>query len=259
MLKKSKFNRVYLNIIIALAILYCMPLVLSQGLLIDSPSMNYIKQNEYFNFNFYVFNDSDGNYITSATCFFNLYNQTGNIIYQGVDYEATNFDYSFLIDKNNFTKAGNYYYMTQCNTSSLGGYLEQSFEVNLNGYELNNGKSLILIFFMIIFLLILSSTTYVAIYSIGHLTSLDFDVVDLAYNWGLFFFIAGFYYFEMNYLNDIGINKFMDIFLYPAGLLLIVIPIIALLLSVIVGSLNKKMYRQRVPKRFLGGRHEKEI
>jgi len=114
------------------------------GIAVEYPNMQYLKQNGYYDFHFHLFNLSDGKpIITGATCYFHLYNSTGNHLYKGFDSAVSNeFDYAFMVDGLNFSTTGTYYYITQCNTSTLGGYAEQAFEVTPSGTVYDTPKVL---------------------------------------------------------------------------------------------------------------------
>jgi hypothetical protein len=160
---------------------------------------------------------------------------------------AQTFNYSFC---DTYT-AGNYIYDYYDND---GNTYVNEFTVNSNGKADPSGG--IVVVFVILFIILVGITCYMALYTIGHLMSLDFDLIDLAFDWGLFFAIGAFYFLEMNYLGNIGIELYLNWFLAVGGIVLIVVPMIAFILSITVGSLQRKKVTQVVPQRIrFGGRH----
>lgn len=152
-----------------------------------------------------------------------------------------------------------------CDTSSVGSYVydyyDNTGETYVNQFTINaNGKpdpsGGIVVVFVILFIILVGITCYMALYTIGHFMSLDFDLIDLAFDWGLFFAIGAFYFLEMNYLGNIGMELYLNWFLAIGGIILILVPIIAFILSITVGSLQRKKVTQVIPQRIrFGGRH----
>jgi len=111
--------------------------VISEGLEIGYPIMRFIEENQNATFSFHVYNASSGFPMdnTTLTCFFHLHNSVGNHIH---DEEIIDFDHSFdfeaKIDGNNFTQ-GEYFYVFQCNDSSIGGFVVENFRVTSDGED----------------------------------------------------------------------------------------------------------------------------
>lgn len=159
------------------------------------------------------------------------------------------------------TKSGTYFNYTFCDTTFLGTYVYTacgdlngvltcepiSFEVTGNGKE--NASGGVIVLFIIFFIILVGLTCYFAIYTIGHLVSLDFDIIDLAFDWGLYFVILALYSLEVFYLGNVGMETYLLWFISVGGVLLILIPIIAFVLSITVGSLSRKNTSQGVPQR----------
>lgn len=124
----------------------------TEGLVVEYPSMDFIKQGQDFDFHFHVFNVSTGgNLTTNINCSFHLYNSSGNHVLELFDSTASHtFDFSFLVKGGNFTNSGIYYYITQCQTGLYGGYAERAFEVNSVGRELEISTSVLYISLFII-------------------------------------------------------------------------------------------------------------
>jgi len=157
-----------LPMIIIMVLMMVLPLVASAppvtttqqfttGYQLKYPSDQVLKQNQGFEFEAHVFNISDGYPITSGiSCYFHLYNSTGKHALELTDATTShNFDYSFDVGAGNFSVVGDYYYILQCNSSSLGGYVEVPFQVTPNGLELTEGRAFVdigLLAMLVIFL-----------------------------------------------------------------------------------------------------------
>lgn len=137
----------------------------NEGYVIKIPQISILKENTNFNFNFHVFNISNGFPINneSTSCAFHLYNKTGNQILEiAVPHSSSptvNNEWDIDIDGNNFSYVGSYAYTIQCNSTDLGGFESVGIEVTSNGKEINYNyliANLILIFIFIIFSLLLN-------------------------------------------------------------------------------------------------------
>lgn len=132
----------------------------TEGYVIKVPMTEILPKNQTIKFNFHVYNISTGMPIASGlTCYFHLYNSTGNHIYESPIITTIDhlFDYEAKVDKGNFTKPGYYSYVFQCNSTSLGGYVENLITVTPNGEIPGTSVSLfyITLLFIIIFLFVL--------------------------------------------------------------------------------------------------------
>jgi hypothetical protein len=122
-----------------------------------------------------------------------------------------------------------------------------TYDVTTNGKTEPTGS--IVVLFIIFFLILIGATCYLSLYSIGHLMSLDFDIKDLAIDWGVYFIIIALYYLQDYYLGNLVIGNYLLWFLSIGGILLIFIPIIAFIMSMIVGGLNKRRMNNPQPPR----------
>lgn len=148
------------------------------------------------------------------------------------------FNYSFC----NTTDLGTYTYSwdnvcVDCSVNECGN----SFLVTANGKEPPSGA--VITIFIILFLIVLLITTYLIIYSFGHGLSLDFDIMDLAWNYGIFFVLVGMKILQDNYLGNVNIDNFLtwgiDIGIFAA----VILPTIYFILTLTVGSIMKKRIR----------------
>jgi hypothetical protein len=169
-MSKANMSKKYSFLILSLIFLFAiLPLVASAppvttnqqfttGYQLKYPSDQVLKQSMPYEFEVHVFNISDGYPITSGiSCYFHLYNSTGKHQLELTDATTShNFDYSFDVGAGNFSKVGDYYYIIQCNSSSLGGFVEVPFQVTPNGLELTEGRAMVdlgLLFMLVIFLI----------------------------------------------------------------------------------------------------------
>ncbi len=105
------------------------------------------------------------------------------------------------------------------------------------------------IFFAFILLVIFFFLIYLTVNALGHLITMDFDVMDLSFNWGILFVIYGYRYFIGSYLGDIFMNKMVDTILTFAVFTNGLVPIIAFALSLTVGALvRKKVHDARIER-----------
>ncbi len=109
-----------------------------EGLQIRFPEVVAISVNEGYDFHFHIFNGTTGMPITEGiSCYFHLYNRDGKHIYEeirtGTDGDLFPFDYEFEVDEGNFTDVGLLYYITQCNSSTSGGFVSSNFAVTPDG------------------------------------------------------------------------------------------------------------------------------
>jgi hypothetical protein len=107
------------------------------GINIKAPMTDLLKVNKSFDFNFHLFNASDGLPLDNTTiqCYFHLYNSSGDHIYTEISNHDLNSDHFVpnewvsRIDGGNFSELGLYAYILQCNNSLIGGNVESPLEV----------------------------------------------------------------------------------------------------------------------------------
>jgi hypothetical protein len=134
-----------------------------------------------------------------------------------------------------------------CGTSDLGTYTYDYFDADGNVYVNDftitpNGKDApsggIVVLFSAIFIVLIGLSCYFVVYTLGHFMQLDFDVIDLAIDFGIFFMVIVSFYFEGYYLANPFIGSMQDIMFYISGILFVLVPVIAFIVSLIVGGLN---------------------
>jgi hypothetical protein len=170
---------------------------------------------------------------------------------------------SLLAANKAMTKNGRIFNYTFTNTASLGNYIvtgigdldgepttwTYNFVISGNGKDEAGGGVIVL--FSIFFIILVFITCYLAIYTIGHLMKLDFDLIDLAFDWGVFFAIIAMYFLEQFYLGNPGMEGYLLWFISIGGLMLVLVPIIAFILSITVGTLSKKSFSQQAPSKIM--------
>lgn len=145
-----------------------------------------------------------------------------------------------------------------CNTTDLGFYIYDyfdnfgnvyvnDFEITLNGKEKPSG--IIVVLFIILFMVCLGFSSFMILYNIGHFFAFDFDIVDVAFNWGIYFIIVALYGLEEFYLGNPDIRTWLLWFISIGGFVLIFMPLLAFILSITVGTLSKKQMPEIMPRR----------
>jgi len=116
------------------------------------PPREYLKQNQDFEFEVHIFNETNGVPIIDdggqgqISCFLHLYNSTGRHQLTMVDLTPSHtFDYGFDVDGGNFSELGMYPIIIQCNSSTQGGYSVETMEVTPTGVQNLNFYLIILI------------------------------------------------------------------------------------------------------------------
>jgi hypothetical protein len=142
----------------------------TQGYDIKYPLIDSIKYNTDYEFNFHVFNISDGLPVTtSVTCYFHLYNYTGEHQLEMTDSVVSHtFDYEFYIIGSNFTDIGKeYYWNFQCDGvtgqggSKFGGYAEGSFIVTSSGLIQNSSQGIASFSYLLLMIVLMFSFTFI--------------------------------------------------------------------------------------------------
>lgn len=120
------------------------------------------KINTQHEFIAHIYNESNGVPITSgASCYFHLYNQHGNHLLELTDTTTSHsYDYEFIANAGNFTTAGQYSYLIQCNSSTQGGFIAWTFEVTPNGELADTGTAVFYIGLLAVLLFFLALTIY---------------------------------------------------------------------------------------------------
>jgi len=153
-----------------------------EGLTIEHGFLTHYVTNTTIAGNIHVFNTSNGvPIITGATCYYHLYNSTGQHIANIEESTVSeSFDYEFEIDAANFT-IGDYLWIAQCNNSVAGGFLSGTYEVTNSGQAPTTAHGIIYALLLLTFLvlaLVCFYTSYLIdgrdTYSSGHLIEINY-------------------------------------------------------------------------------------
>jgi len=215
----------------------------SGELSIISPSFEILPQFEYFEIYWHVSNLS--NLLTNQTtsCVYHLYSKFEHgehTVKLKADYiNSDKRDFYVIVNGSNFTNIGEYCHLIECNTSGQVGLLERCFEVTTKGLPT---ADISIIFFSLIFFIIIAGFTYLIIYSLGRVVELNFDVRDLAINYGLFFIIAADNYLSDVYLSNIQVNNILTLLTQIGAWTNIVLPTLYFILTLTIGSwINRRV------------------
>jgi hypothetical protein len=159
---------------------------------------------------------------------------------------------TLIISDKEMTQLGTYFYYNFCNTTELETYQvtgvgnpdgintvwNYDFTITPNGRETpSNGITL---FFIIIFIITCAFVCFISLYSLGHFLTLDFDMVDLSIDIGLFIGLVAVYYTETYYLGSVAMDNWFLLLIKIGVVLLVLLPIFAFFLSITIGSINKQ-------------------
>lgn len=120
----------------------------TEGYSIKVPQEGNVLQSQNYDFAFHVFNISNGIPIddTSTSCYFHLYNQSGEHILQtDATYSPSNIDneWEVFVLGGNFSTPGDYAYIIQCNSTVLGGYESVGFTVTNAKVSISTSEAII--------------------------------------------------------------------------------------------------------------------
>ena len=142
------------------------------------------------------------------------------------------------------TKNGQFFNYSFCTTQQLGlytyGYCDNVGNCYSNDFTIGkNPDGIVIVFFSIAFIIIMILIVAQLIISVGHIMRLDFDVVDLSKSLGIYFGLFALYMLEKVYMGSANMETFLVIFLSVGGFTHVLVPIIAFIISITVGSLKK--------------------
>ncbi len=130
------------------------------GYLIEEKPHEYLKLNQDYQYNFFLYNHSNGLLIdnSSTNCTFYLANNSGEILFsQEVEYLSEEKYWKIDILGGNFSESGGYPYGVSCQ-GSVGGALAGIFEITESGVEVTEGRSILVmgLLGLLVFFLFLS-------------------------------------------------------------------------------------------------------
>ena len=159
---------------------------------------------------------------------------------------------TIILNEVEMTKNGATFTYSFCNTEVLGIYnvyghgdldgtdtpFTYTFEVTGNGKS--TPTEFVIVLFVVIFILVIGSLLFFLIYDIGHMVQLDFDVMDLAYNLGIYFALFATYMLELYYVGNPQIEDWLVWIIGVGAFVYVIIPVVAFILTLTLGSLSQK-------------------
>ena len=156
-----------------------------EGLTVDFVKINIQEQNKDFQYNFHVFNTSNGIRLSNSTtnCTFHLFMNDGVHVIQEMDipFDVVGKDWQLTVNGNNFSRLGEYAYLIDCSsTEGLGGSVSIGFEVTESGFGVTEGQAIIYFIALIIAMLFLSLFLFGAItIPWGHSTDPEENIISV--------------------------------------------------------------------------------
>lgn len=181
-----------------------------------------------------------------------------NCTYNNISYVSyPNMSLIGALSNINMTKSGVTYSYTLISnyTADLGRYIVcgfgdldgqtttwcYDFYVNATGRAEPSGS--VLVFFIIGFLVIMGFLIYIFIYSFGHFIKKDFDMKDLAINWGLYFVLISFFILQGSYLGNPVMANILEVIVYVGAFTHMICSLIFFCITLIVA--NMEQYKQK--------------
>ena len=219
-----------------------------EGLQIFVPQFTSVKYNTSFNVEVHVSNISNGVQYPNdeVDCYLHLYNSTGSHILESSAFEkdANGWDLEYMVSYGNLTEHGeeNVYYLWCNNTAeNLGGEVKGFYEITANGKPTPDG--FIIIGFSILLLFIFVFLTVYLVRAVGLIVDATFDILDIAYAWGLYFGLLGANLLATIYLGNVIILNFLELLIVVLAFPFMVVPVLAFILSMF--RENKKVREKK--------------
>ncbi len=131
---------------------------LIQGYFIEIPEQGVFKAGADFTFFFHVFNLSTGFPLTndSINCEFNLHNSSSTLIHSDTNlkFDVTTTAFFSEVKGGNFSKVGDYTYVTHCNGAALGGVVSVEVIATQTGKLLDEPQGLVILGLFLVLILL---------------------------------------------------------------------------------------------------------
>jgi hypothetical protein len=214
----------------------------STGISIEHPISDLIFFNQSHEFNFHLYNSSNGKPILNTTtivCIFHLYNSSGVDIFEDDDVKPKNqYDWMIMISAENFSYVGQYAYVFQCNTSDIGGFYAHDFYSTPQGQPLAGDNFRIFIWVLFIIALIgIISTLFLSIAKIATTSETIYGVL---ISWGFVLLLLVVDFLAKTYLLTTFITTVTTPMLTAVVWTNTILPVIGLMITLIAGALQKK-------------------
>lgn len=156
------------------------------------------------------------------------------------------------ISMTSMIKDGTEYSYDFCSTSVLGSYIVNGFadldgKITVFAYDFDitgNGKvapsGAVITTFVVLFLFVLLFMIYLIIYSLGHVVNLDFDIIDLAWNYGIFFVVVAMLMFQNFYLGNPEVESFLTLVVKIGAVTTLFLPTVYFILTLTIGTWMKQ-------------------
>lgn len=148
------------------------------------------------------------------------------------------------------TKTGQTFIYTFCDTNQTGEYVYDYFDYTTQTGDVNtfwvtfNGKEpasgIVVVIFSAVLVFIVMSVTIVLIRSVAFMIESNFDLLDIAYNWGLYFALLIVYQLQFEYLGNEVFNDWILLFVKILAFPMLVVPIFAFFISFFREKKKKK-------------------
>lgn len=161
-------------------------------------------------------------------------NGTINYFNEGMINHNQLFTYSFTPDQ-----VGKYYFIT-CDNNNCEN---NNFLVTPNGQPSPEG--IVVVMFSVLLLFVLSYSVVMIVKAVGHMIDKDFDLMDVAVMWGMFFGLLGLNQLAIIYLGNVDVNNWLDLFVNIYAFPMVIVPVIAFFLSLFNVSKEKKRKAQQ--------------
>lgn len=213
----------------------------TDGIEIKFPQQEYLKQYRNVQYNFHIFNKSNGMPLNenNAFCTLHLYNQTGSHIYiENLTTTEHTWDFTGNISGGNFSSTGLYSYIVQCNNSNYGGFVSSAIQVTYTGNP--PPTDFIKVLFILLFVVILGIFLFSILLLVQHLEKMDFDLVNITTMFGIYFISFSLKYFNLEYMGSAIIDRFADLFIRIGALTHIILPLLVFIICFIKRRMDKK-------------------
>lgn len=183
------------------------------------------------------FTDNNTLCSTSNVCKISVDYPNGTNLLSGATMTQTLDYYNYTLNETYINSFDKYTVTNYCN-GTTNGFSTWTFTVTGNGKP--NPDGIIIVFFSILLLVIAVFSAYLIIYSLGHVITLDFDIIDLALNLGAYIGLVIVFILERFYVGNIQLETYLELALQIGAVTNLVLPFIYFVLTLTMGSYMQK-------------------
>lgn len=136
----------------------------AEGVSVQSPKIDLVRQYQNFTFQFTVYNQTTGYPLNNSdvSCRFTLYNSSGTILSSNTPSYLSS-RWNINPDVKNFSSLGDRSYLFACNSTTVGGYSSAAFKVSATGLEYTVAQSItyVLLFFVVLLFFLFCSYAFI--------------------------------------------------------------------------------------------------